>query len=255
MLRNVRGAVRNGLLRLGWDVRRVQSLEATRRERVQQEQLAKWRFLGRYGLKSILDIGANTGQFAELAREIVPEARIYSFEPLAECHAELSAKLGRLAPAEAFRFALGDESGTAVIQRNGFTPSSSLLTIRELHTAEMPETATSRAEPIEIRRLDDVFADRPLESPCFIKIDVQGFEDRVLRGGRRIVQNSVGVVLEASSYRLYDGQPLFEDLHATLKEWGFVYRGNVDQWLSQKDGRILQFDALFENVAGSEGLE
>ena len=38
------------------------------------------------------------------------------------------------------------------------------------------------------------------------------------------------------------------DVHQQLEALGFVFRGTIDQMLSPKDGRILQFDGLFENM-------
>ncbi|HEY3964953.1 MAG TPA: FkbM family methyltransferase [Planctomycetaceae bacterium] len=245
---NVRHWIRNRILRFGWDVRRVQSIEHMRRQRTHDEQIEHLRFLKSYGLRSVLDIGANTGQFAALAREVLPDPKIYSFEPLASCYAELCEQIGRMQPAEAFHFALGDENGTAPMRRNEFTPSSSLLSMNRLHWEELPESERSTEEMISIRRLDDVLSERVLETPLFVKIDVQGFEDRVLRGGAATIRRAVAVVLEMSAVPLYDGQPLFDDLYPLLRDWGFAYRGNIDQFRSRRDGRILQFDALFENT-------
>ena len=241
--------VRAGLLRLGWDVRRVQSNDWLVRRRVHDETLEQWRFLKNYGLRSVLDIGANVGDFAVIAREILPEPKIYSFEPLAACYAELCDQLTKLQPAEAFHCALGEENETATMHHNEFSASSSLLPMTTLHREEMPETADSTNEQITVRRLDDVFADRPVEPPFFVKIDVQGFEDRVLRGGSQTIRKAAALVLEMSSFRFYEGQPLFDDLYTVLREWGFIYRGNVYQLRSRRDGRILQFDGLFENTA------
>ena len=245
---NVRHWIRDRILSFGWDVRRVQSIERTRRQRAHDEQVDHLRFLRNYGLRSVLDIGANTGQFAALAREVLPDPKIYSFEPLTSCYDELCKQICGMQPAEAFHFALGDENGTVAMQRNEFTPSSSLLPMNRRHWEELPGTEHSTEESISVRRLDDVFADRVLETPLFVKIDVQGFEERVLRGGPVTIRRAVALVLEMSSVPLYDGQPLFDDLYRLLREWGFVYRGNVDQIWSRRDGRILQFDALFENT-------
>ena len=248
MTSELRRWVRASFLRLGWDVRRVQSIERIRWQRYHDEMFEQWRFMKNYGFRSILDIGANTGVWATFAREILPEAKIYSFEPLAECYAELFAQQAKLQPAEAFHCALGEENGTATIHRNKSTVSSSLLPMNSLHWEELPQTVETTDEQITVRRLDDVFADRPLESPFFVKIDVQGFEDRVLRGGSKTIRTAAAVVLEMSSFRLYEEQPLFDDLYPVLRDWGFVYRGNVGQWISHRDGRILQFDGLFENT-------
>ena len=50
----------------------------------------KW--LEKYDIKTIIDIGAHTGQFAKEIREKLPQARIYSFEPLKDCYQKLVQK-------------------------------------------------------------------------------------------------------------------------------------------------------------------
>src|SRR3954469_17925598 len=54
----------------------------------------RFNWLRNAGIRTVLDIGANTGQFATHIHAILPTAQIYSFEPLAECYRQLSANLG-----------------------------------------------------------------------------------------------------------------------------------------------------------------
>ena len=133
------------------------------------------------------------------------------------------------------------------MNRNSFSPSSSLLEMEPLHVAEMPQTADVTRELVKIRRLDDVSRDLSVSLPLAIKIDVQGYEEPVLRGGALTVQSAAVVVVEVSSYPLYRGEATFDTIYELMQGYGFAYRGNVDRWLSPRDGRILQFDALFEN--------
>lgn len=117
--------------------------------------------------------------------------------------------------------------------------------MEELHRNELPHTANTREVSIQVRRLDDLEMD--IVGPLFVKIDVQGFELEVLRGGIESIRNASAVVVEVSAMPLYAGAPTFDDIYGFLTvECGFVYRGNVDQWLSNQDGKILQMDCLFE---------
>ncbi len=86
-----------------------------------------------------------------------------------------------------------------------------------------------------------------LEFPLFVKIDVQGFEQQVLAGGEKTIRQARAIVLEVSAYPLYHGEAGFDVIYVLLRSWGFTYRGNVDHWVSPKDKRIMQYDALFEN--------
>lgn len=49
--------------------------------------LRKEKCMDAYGINTVLNIGANVGQFVETIRRAVPQAMMYSFEPLKECYA------------------------------------------------------------------------------------------------------------------------------------------------------------------------
>jgi len=232
--------------KIGWEVQRTSSLEKEKAKARVELEIQKWAFASRYQLRTVLDIGANTGQFAELIRAVLPQVRIISFEPILECFHALRSNPKITPPFEAINSALGNEAGTAVIHRNHFTPSSSLLAMEPLHVAELPDTRDSIPETIRIQKLDDLQPALRVELPLLVKIDVQGFEEQVIHGGQKTLADAVAIVLEVSSCPLYEGAPDFDRIFQLMKNLGFTYQGNVDQWKSQVDGRILQFDALFE---------
>ena len=239
--------MRSLLLRFGIDVRLTRSVIRERLANCREQSVTPWRPLARYGIRTVLDIGANTGHFAILISELIPDCRIYSFEPLADCYRHLADYLRTSGRGEAFQMALGEEPGTATIFRNEFLPSSSLLRMLPLHYRELPQTAHATSEEIRVERLDDVMSGRAMAGPVLAKLDVQGFEDRDIRGGRRVLSAVDVVVVECSTYSFYEGQALFPEILLLMQSLGFVYRGNLDNWCSPNDGRILQFDALFEH--------
>ncbi len=245
---NLRAWVRNTIYRCGWDIRRVVPRAEEIRARWHQRELAKWRFLKNYAPRTVLDIGANIGQFARLTRELLPTTRIISFEPLSACFQTLSQAQAELAPIDVYPFALGETDTQQLMHRNEFSPSSSLLPMESLHKEEMPRTAVTTSEEIQIRRLDGLAEELRLEGPLFIKIDVQGYTEPVLRGGEQVIRRAKAIVAEVSLQPLYRGETTFEQAYQLLTGWGFVYRGNIDQWQSERDGRILQCDCLFENT-------
>jgi hypothetical protein len=77
-----------------------------------------------------------------------------------------------------------------------------------------------------------------------LKLDVQGSEDRVLRGGTRVLSKCRAVVLEASLDPLYERQADFLGLAQFLRGAGFTYVGNLDQSYGA-DGRVMFLDAVF----------
>ncbi|MBT8040739.1 MAG: FkbM family methyltransferase [Gammaproteobacteria bacterium] len=242
-----RNKIRQFLRRFGWVVQRVSSLENARVRNKSERQISKWRFAERYSPHTVLDVGANSGQFAELIRQVLPDARIISFEPLKECYDALvkNPRIGE--PFRPLKLALGDQAGFTSINRNTFSPSSSILDMKTIHVHEFPQTRDSMKERIKIDRLDNLRESLEIEEPFIVKIDVQGFEGSVIAGGKKTLRDASAVILEISSYRLYEGAPNFDDLHETMKGLGFRFVGTVDQLRSKADSAILQFDALFES--------
>lgn len=250
----VRETVRRIVHHFGFEVRKISNLRANERAARLRQETDKWRLVQRYQPRTILDIGANEGQFARLIRQVVPDARIICFEPLADCLAVLRQTAEELAPLEIMPYGLGDAPGSFEIHHNAFSPSSSLLEMCDRHREELPHTADVTRETVEVQRLDDVTESLQLEEPFFVKIDVQGFTSQVLRGGEATLRRASAIVAEISTTPLYHGEGTFEEIHTQLVSFGFAYRGNIDQWVSDRDGQILQCDCLFENVRLRENV-
>jgi len=245
---SARGVARAALERIGLDVRLRRNVERARTEEKLRTERDRWKAITRYQPRTILDIGANSGQFAAIARHFCPQAAIVSFEPLASCRDALERMSQKDSLHRALPFALGSRNGQAEIHRSAFSPSSSLLPMGDLHRREFPHTAETFTETIEIRRLDDLADELSLAGPIVAKIDVQGSEREVFEGGATTLRRCAALIVELSYFRLYEGQPLFDEVYQRLKSLGFAYRGNLDQMTSPRDGQILQADGLFENV-------
>lgn len=240
--------IKNLFESVGVEVRLASNVAENRQREKREAVIQQWSLLRRYLPGTILDIGANEGQSAVLLRQLFPDAAIYSFEPLSDCHQKVADFLSANGPGEAFHCALGDSNETSTIHRNEFSPSSSLLPMDSMHKNEFPKTTESRPEQIDVKRLDDLASTLDLTDPFVIKVDVQGFEGPVIRGGSETFRRAHAVVIELTSYPLYESQSTFEEIQQQLYSLGFVFRGVIDQMHSPKDGRILQFDALFENA-------
>lgn len=57
----------------------------------------------------------------------------------------------------------------------------------------------------------------------FIKLDVQGAELDILKGGKKLLQTVLGMEVEVEFTSLYSGQPLFADIDIFLREEGFTF--------------------------------
>lgn len=198
-----------------------------------------------FAIKTILDIGANDGHFAKVMSEQFPNAHIFAFEPLSDCFNHLSevAKLYKnITPIQS---GLGTQHGSMEIERSDFHPSSSLLPMSALHKKLYPKSAVSTKETISITRLDDIAKTIDIALPLMVKIDVQGYEGKVIEGGKETLSKASFIQIETSFFSLYEGQPLFTDIAEQLHALGFSYYGALQTHYSKKTGRPMYEDSLF----------
>ncbi len=196
-------------------------------------------------ISAVLDIGANTGQFAEIFHKILPGAQIYSFEPVKKCYEELLKRSSAL-NVTAFNYALGEADGETEIFVSEHSPSSSILPMTNLHKELYSHTSRSTKETITIKTLDGIAPGLNLAGrPYLVKIDVQGFEDRVIKGGINTIRNAEILLVEMSYEILYDRQLLFDDLYRIIVPLGFEFAGNMVQTFNSGNGHIVYSDSIF----------
>lgn len=193
---------------------------------------------------TVIDIGANKGQFALAARRRFPAARILSFEPLADARDSFRRVFADDQAAEVFALALGAVDGTAVLHRSRRADSSSLLPIAALQSETFPGTEEIGTETVPLARLDTALTGRDLVAPVLCKIDVQGGELEALKGFGALAGRIDALMIELSFVTFYTGQPLFAEIDAHLRELGFVldrlYGVDVDT-----AGAVMQCNAVY----------
>jgi FkbM family methyltransferase len=196
-------------------------------------------------IKTVFDVGANTGQFARAIHEVLPKAFIYSFEPLPDCSMQLQKTMANIENFRAFNAALGERNGEEVFYRSEWSPSSSLLPMKQLHKQNFPFTAGESRETVKVRRLDDCARELTIDNEILIKLDVQGAEDKVIAGGEELIRRAKVLIVETSMDSLYEKQPLFADIFKLLQDLGFRYKGALTQAFSPLDGSVLYADSIF----------
>ena len=202
-------------------------------------------WLQKFGIKTIIDIGANEGQFIDKISKILPDVNIYSFEPLKDSFIKLKEKISDKKNITAFNFALGDEEKENIINRNEYSPSSSLLELTDLHKNAFPITKKVKEESIYVKELDKIANELEIKKKVMLKVDVQGYELNVLRGAENTIKDIDIILIETSFYELYKNQPLFNEIYIFLSDRGFNYYGSLEQLYDERDGKILQADSIF----------
>jgi FkbM family methyltransferase len=199
-------------------------------------------FAGR-DFASVVDIGANRGQFTVFAHGLYPRARIFAFEPLPGPYAVLARIAAGHQRSQTFRAAIGPEATPARIHVMEPDDCSSLLAPTERQSALFPRTRLAGALPVEMAPLHAFIGPGDLHAPALLKLDVQGFELDALAGCAALLDRFAAIYVECSFVPLYAGQPLADEVLAYLRDQGFPLRG-VYNPTQDRGGRAVQADFL-----------
>ncbi|MGE3297370.1 MAG: FkbM family methyltransferase [Porticoccaceae bacterium] len=194
--------------------------------------------------RTVVDIGANRGQFALAVRHCFPDAAIVSFEPLPGPAAGYRAVFAGDGRARLVEAAIGPESGTATIHLSARDDSSSLLPITAQQNELFPGTAEAGTATIRVLRLADALPAADIAAPALLKLDVQGFELQALAGCEEVLERFAWVYAECSFQELYAGQAFADEVIAWLRERGLRLAG-VYHMAYDERGRAVQADFLF----------
>jgi len=173
-------------------------------------------------LTTVLDIGANRGQYAQRLRSLGWTGAIHSFEPLNEIRSLVERIAARDPKHQVYPFGLGEASADMTINiASNRGASSSLLDFDSVMETDLKITCMG-TETVRIERLDRALDDMDVDpGRCLLKIDTQGFERQVIEGaGARLIEFPM-IFLEVSLRRNYKGEPLFDEMVAYLSEKGF----------------------------------
>jgi FkbM family methyltransferase len=203
--------------------------------------------LALHRIDTLLDVGANQGQYAVALRQLGFRGRIISFEPLASAYAHLQRSAAKdpswtIAP----RMALGNRQGQIRVNVASETVASSVLRMRAELERAAPDISYVGSETVPIFPLDQVSGEFLSGARrVFLKVDVQGYELEVLQGAKEILAMMLGVQLELSLVPLYEGQALYSSLVNFMESNGFSIWGIIPGLVDNSSGRLLQADAIF----------
>ncbi|MGI9490320.1 MAG: FkbM family methyltransferase [Geminicoccaceae bacterium] len=198
-----------------------------------------------YRFSSVVDVGANRGQFTLLMAGLRPDAAILAFEPLIEPYRKLIEVTAGFSNVRAFHSAIGPERASVAMNVANQDDSSSILPITGLQEQIFPNTGHQRTVDVRMAPLGDFLEGQQMARPSLLKIDVQGYELEVLKGSREYLDRFDVLYVEASFLELYEGQPLAHDVIAALGAERF-HLAAIHNLVNAPDGRAVQADFLFE---------
>lgn len=176
------------------------------------------RLIRREDIKTVFDVGANHGQSALRFEKAFPKAEILSFEPVAANFKILNSNCENKPRIRTINKGLGEHSGKVKIGLSQNPGRHSLHLLQE----------GGDVEEIEISTVDTVMEESDISFIDLLKIDVEGFEIEVLKGGEKALEgNQVRFIFAECIFAPVETYPhtLFEDLTKYLERFGFAFFG------------------------------
>lgn len=179
------------------------------------------------------DVGANYGLMSLLASQIVGEAGdVVAFEPAPESHELLLKNISGHNNITALPYAVGDQDGPILMSVQGASTGSSLVKDVVALSQRYHDQVPVIDVPVQLYRLDTLL-NKLQRKPNVIKIDIEGFEVKALRGAQQLlseVRPTLIIEIHPLQIEMSGTQP--DELFDMLKLHGYRYEvyNRDQQW-------------------------
>ena len=231
--------------------------QRTIRKRLHSYQLRMLRYLGeehvagvlrRLDVNVVLDVGANSGQYAKRLRRDGYTGRIVSFEPIPLIADRLEKAAADDPDWHVVRCALGDRDQQVEMNVGvGQGRFSSLLPASGFGRTWSSRIDAHSPVPVSVRRLDGLFEESVAgvaDPRVYLKLDTQGYDLQAFAGAGELVTRFVGMQSEMSLVPLYDGMPHLTEQLTTYEAAGFQVTGMFPVIIDRPTMRVIEFDTV-----------
>lgn len=199
--------------------------------------------------KSVVDVGANFGGYTSTFLEHRAR-RIVAVEPAPKI-AEALRERFKEDPVDVIQGGLSDAPGRIenITFRNCWTLADAEHPISSKISDLSPEALSHQPEPfdVELRTLDEVVDTYDLHDLAFLKIDTDGYEPQVIRGGARTLKTLRPDALLELSYLPHE---MGESIPDFVRH---IYA--LDYTIATLDGRLISEKAVLENFPWNTSLD
>lgn len=207
------------------------------------------KLLEHFDIQTVLDVGANTGQFAYYTRALGYRNKIVSFEPISSAFTILREFAKSDPNWQVCNCAIGDTDGKIEINISANSQSSSILDMMPNHLKSAPESVYEGKEIVNIHKMDTIIKKYTTElDKTFFKFDVQGFERNVIKGAENSIKSIKGLQLELSLVELYKGETLITEMLNIINNLGFTIHSLEPGFYDKNTGQLLQVDGVFYRI-------
>jgi FkbM family methyltransferase len=193
--------------------------------------------------RTILDVGAQIGDFYRECKQTWPDSQVMMIEATQECEPYLKDTGGNYLIA-----VLSDEKKTIPFYKTKLAETNTGNSVyRELTSAYSDDNLI--VEDRETTTLDELY-DGYTTVFDLIKLDTQGSELDIMNGGSRLLKNTAVIILEVSHVEYNEKAPLVDEVKKYMENIGFIYNMEIGQSYSndfQTSDGIIQKDLVFVN--------
>lgn len=188
----------------------------------------------------VVDIGAYKGEWTAMARRIFPEAAFLMLEAQESQRETLEQVKVQSGSSANYRIALlGAENREGVdFHQYDEAPTGSSVLAAQVGTP-------GRLLKCRMETLDTILSREGFRRPELIKIDVQGYELEVLKGGKEALAAAEAIAMEVSLIEMYKGSPLMHEVITFMHEGGFQCYDIPTLMRNPSDYTLWQVDMIF----------
>ena len=191
--------------------------------------------------KTILDVGAHTGEFYNWAKKEWPDSFVWMIEAN-HVHEQTLNSLVKNSKDECLIAVLGEEKKDVTFYTRTDKPGTAGASYYE-ESNYWDIQHLVKKDKVSLQRLDDIFTDDTTFE--LIKIDTQGSELDILRGGETLCKKASIIILEVSCIEYNKGAPLEEEVISFMKDYGFEEKMCIGEHYD--NDKIIQKDLVFFN--------
>lgn len=193
---------------------------------IHQKRISK--FLQNRSIKTIIDVGAHKGEFAQNALQIESVNKIIAFEPQKKIFSLLKEKFSDNDKVVLNNFALSEKVEKRIMKINKMTATSTLnheinkdsLYFKFKSLLLYQKNSIISEEEINTTTFDVFFNNKTFDENTLLKIDAEGYELRVLKGANQKIKEIKYVLIENQFSNMYKNVN-FKDCHEFLENKNF----------------------------------
>jgi FkbM family methyltransferase len=202
--------------------------------------------------KIIFDVGANLGQSIERFKKISNYSEVHSFEPTPDLFNKLSKNYSKTSGVKLNKLALGDKVGESSFNSYKYHKINSIIDIDDKSKFAKSRKIVSESNDqnfteiinVKVGTVDDYCKRNNVNEINLLKIDTQGFEDKVLLGSiESLKNNKIDIIeLELVIGFAYKKNLTFYDIEKILSGNGYKLIAIEDS------GNLISFSNLQTNL-------